>query len=88
MGVCMFGLCNVWVCICGLCNVCVFVCVCGFNAVNIFISTVLRLLYLRSRHSSILTFANVSTDSELTLQCDIECADKKSELMKLRSVGI
>jgi hypothetical protein len=55
------------------------------NAVNIFISTVFRLSFPRSSHCSALRFANVSTDSELTLQlsCDKEC-----ECMKLRSFGI
>jgi hypothetical protein len=42
------------------------------NAVSIFISTVRSLLYLRSSHSSALTFVNVSTDSELTLLHDIK----------------
>ncbi len=41
-----------------------------------------------SSHSSALMFANVSTDTELTLQCDIPRCDKECDLMKLRSVGI
>ena len=40
-----------------------------------------------SSSSSALTFANVSTDSELTLQPDMYRSGKECELMKLRSVG-
>ena len=58
------------------------------NALNIFISTVLRSLKLRPRYSIALTFANVSTVTELTLQCDISSPDKEGQLMTLRSVGI
>jgi len=47
------------------------------NALSMFISTVHKLLYLRSSPFSALTFVNVSTDTELTLQFDISRCDKK-----------
>ena len=58
------------------------------NALNIPLSTLLRLLPIRLSHSSPLTFANVSTVSELTMQYGIWSSDRQCELMKLPSVGI
>jgi len=58
------------------------------NAVTIFISTVLSLFNTNLSQTSALTFANVSTDTELTLQPDIPRSNKERDLMKLRSVGI
>jgi hypothetical protein len=58
------------------------------NALNIFISTMLRLLYFRLSHFSALTFANASIDTEFTSQNDALIYDKECELMKLRSVSI
>jgi hypothetical protein len=51
-------------------------------------NTLLTLLYLRSSNSSTVIFANVSTDTESTLQPDISSCVKECELMKRRSVGI
>ena len=47
------------------------------NALNIFISIALRLLYLRSSQSSAVTFENVSTVTELTLQFAVSRRDKE-----------
>ena len=58
------------------------------TAIHIFISTLLRIFYVMSRHFSAPTFAKVSTDSELTVQADISRCGKECEVMKLRSVGI
>ena len=58
------------------------------NALNIFISITLRLLYLRSSQSSAVMFANVSTVTELTLQFAISGRDKEYDLMKLLSLGV
>ena len=58
------------------------------NTFNIFISSVLRQLLLRSSHASAVTFANVSTDTEPILQPDIPSFFKESELINWRSVGI
>ena len=58
------------------------------NALNTFISTVLRFFNRRSSHSSALTFANVSIDIELIVQYDISRYDRECELMNGPSVGI
>jgi len=54
---------------------------CG-KALHIFISTLIRILYVMSSHFSAQTFAQVSQKSELRTQADISICGKERELIK------